>query len=177
MANVGRPFLLDDEKKSRILALLKSGCSRLTAASAVRCHPKTISNTAKRDPDFAEKLALAENATELVHLDNINKAAKDVKYWRASAWMLERLHRDRFGKARPDAIAPSQIADLIVDIAEIIIQEVPVATFRKQILKRFDRLLMETRLFGDQIPNPSPQLPLLDSSPTTPEEQNDASAT
>ena len=79
MATVGRPCALDERKKSRILALLMSGCSRRTAASSVNCHPRTILNTAKRDPEFAERLALAENASELIHIENINKAGRETK--------------------------------------------------------------------------------------------------
>ena len=43
---------------------------------------------------FAQKLAVAENAAGLVHLNNINKAGADPRFWRASAWLLERLHPD-----------------------------------------------------------------------------------
>jgi hypothetical protein len=176
MANRGRRCVLDEKKKSRILALLMAGCSRVTAANSVRCDPKTIFNTAKRDHEFAEKLALAENASELIHIENINKAGRDVKYWRASAWMLERLHPDRFGRSNPDAITPSQIAALIVQIAEIIIQEIPAARYRQQILKRFDRLLVEARLFKDPISNPSHNFSLLELAPTAPEPDNNESA-
>ena len=128
--------------------------ARVTAASSVRCDPKTIFNTAKRDPAFAERLALAENASELLHIENINKAGREVKYWRASAWMLERLHPDRFGKSSPDTIVPSQIAALIVQIAEIIIQEIPAARYRTEVLKRLDRLLVDAS--SKPYSNPSP---------------------
>ena len=175
MATVGRPCALDEKKKSRVLALLMSGCSRATAAHSVRCHPQTILNTAKRDPDFAEKLALAENASELIHIENINKAGRETKYWRASAWMLERLHPDRFGKSNPDTITPSQIAALIVQIAEIIIQEIPAAKHRKQILKRFDRLLVEARLSKDPIPDPAPTVSLLELEPALPDQDDNDS--
>jgi hypothetical protein len=172
---MARHCVLDEKKKSRIIAILRSGCSRLTAAHSVNCDPKTIFNTAKRDPEFAAKLALAEDAVELVHLDNINKAGRDVKYWRASAWLLERLHPDRFGKSNPDAVTPPQMADLIVQIAEIVIQEIPVARFRKQILKRFDRLLVEARLLRDPIPNQAHTLSLLEALPTEQDQHNDDS--
>jgi hypothetical protein len=172
MATAGRQCVLDEKKKSRILAFLKSGCSRATAASAIGCDPKTIPNTAKRDPEFAKKLVLAEAASELVHLDNINKAAKELKYWRASAWMLERIHPDRYAKASPDAVPPAQMTDIIVDIAEIIVQEIPIAKFRKQILKRFNQLLIEAQLFADHPPNPAPRLPSPEPTPIATEPDN-----
>jgi hypothetical protein len=146
MSTTGRPPALDETKKSRILALLRSGCSRARAASAVNCHPETIANTAKRDPQFADHLAQADSAALLIHLRNVNNAAADVKYWRASAWMLERLCPDMFAKPSRDLIAPEQLSALLLQVAEIIVQEVPVATFRAQVLKRFDRLLKEASL-------------------------------
>jgi hypothetical protein len=176
MASPGRPCVLDEQKKAYILVLLKSGCSRTTAATSVGCHPKTIFNTAKRDPEFAEKLALAENSAELIHIENINKAGHETKYWRASAWMLERLDPNRFGKSAPDAITPSQLTSLIVQIAQIIVQEVPVAEYRQQLLKRFDDVLVEARLFKEPISTSPPTFSLLELEPpeVPPEPQNNA---
>ena len=174
MANCGRPCLLDEKKKSLILTLLRKGCSRVTAANSVRCHPKTILNTANRDPEFAEKLALAENASEFIHIENINNAGKEVKYWRASAWMLARLDPDRFGRSTPDAMTPSQITSLIVQIAEIILQEIPVVQYRQQIIKRLDCLLAEARLCKEPIPD-SPQEASLIAEPAPAEQESDDS--
>jgi hypothetical protein len=172
MPTPGRPRILDKQKKSRILSLLRLGCGRLTAANAVNCHPRTILNTAKRDPEFADKLALAESAAELVHMENINNAGKDVKYWRASAWMLERIHPERFAKLNPGAVTPSQITNLIAQIADLIVQEVPAARSRKQILKRFDRILLEAHFYNDPIPYQN-QDPLIDLKLAAPEKIND----
>jgi hypothetical protein len=147
MSTAGRPHALDETKKSQLLALLKSGCGKLTAARAVNCHPQTIRNTAKRDPVFAEQLADAETAAQLVHLENLNKAAGDVKYWRASAWIVERLNPQTFGKAVPNAITPRQLAAIFDRIGDAVAEEVPIARFRKQLIKRIDQILKE--------PNPS----------------------
>jgi hypothetical protein len=146
MSTTGRPHVLTETKKSQILALLKTGCGKLTAAHAVNCHPQTISNTAKRDPEFAKQLALAENTAQLVHLENVNKAGRDVKYWRASAWVLERLNPGTFGKTEPDAVTPTQLCTLLDRMAKVVVQEVPAARFRKQLLKRFDEILREADL-------------------------------
>jgi hypothetical protein len=144
--STGRPHVLDEKKKSQILALIKTGCGKLAAAGAVNCHPQTIANTAKRDADFAKRLALAENASMLTHLENVNRAGSDVKYWRASAWVLERLNPDRFSKLAPDALSPPQLAGLMQQLAEAIVEEVPVARYRQQVLKRFDKILKELSL-------------------------------
>jgi hypothetical protein len=139
--STGRPRVLDEKKKSQILALIKTGCGKRAAAGAVNCHPETIANTAKRDPDFAKRLALAENASMLTHLENVNRAGSDVKYWRASAWVLERLNPDRFSKLMPDAISRPQLAALMQQLGEALVEEVPVARHRQQVLKRFDKIL------------------------------------
>jgi hypothetical protein len=168
MAKTGRPHVLDEKKKARILSLLTLGCSRTIAATAVRCHPHTILNTANRDPDFAEKLALADNASELIHIENINRAGREVKYWRASAWMLERLNPERFARANPDAITPSQITSIILQIAEIIIQEIPAAQHRAHLLERFDQVLIAAGLVRHSVPQPSAETALLELEPLTP---------
>jgi hypothetical protein len=150
MPTNGRPLTLSEQKKAKIIALLAAGCSKLTAASVVNCHPQTIANTVKRDPQFAERLAAAEHTAELVHLRNINNAAAEVKYWRASAWMLERLRPETFARQAPDAISPLQLVELVQQIATIVIQEIPVPAFRKQVLKRFDGLLGEAGMIGNR---------------------------
>jgi hypothetical protein len=143
MSANGRPPVLDEAKRSIILALLKTGCGKRAAASAVNCHPQTIANTARRDPEFARQLALADNAAMLAHLQNVNRASSDVKYWRASAWVLERLNPDRFAKSTPDAVTQPQSKMIIQRIAEALVDEIPVARFRQQALKRLDQILRE----------------------------------
>ena len=170
---MSRPHILDEHKKSQILALLKSGCGRATAAAAVNCSPNTIVNTAKRDPEFADNLAMAERRHEITHLKNLNRAGNQPQYWRASAWILERTRPDRYGRTNPDVITPSQISALMVQMADIIVQEVPVARFRKQVLKRVDALLQELRLAGTSQSVPSNTISLLELSSTDCEQHND----
>jgi hypothetical protein len=169
---MSRPHTLDEIKKSRILALLKSGCARATAAAAVNCDPRTITRTAHRDPQFADQLALAERATEIIHLENLNRAGSEPKYWRASAWILERTRPERYGKSNPEVVTPSQMAHLFAEIAEIIVQEVPIAVHRQQILKRFDALLKEA-FFEISSTNPSHDVSLLELSSADSEQQNE----
>lgn len=170
---MSRPHILDEHKKSQILALLKSGCGKATAAAAVNCSPNTIVNTAKRDPDFAEKLAMTERRHEITHLRNLNRAAKQPQYWRASAWILERTRPDRYGKTNPDVLTPSQISALMVQMAEIVVQEVPVARFRKQVLKRVDALLQELHPAATFQSAPSNTISLLELSSADCEQHND----
>jgi hypothetical protein len=143
MSTTGRPLALSEEKKAKFISLLEAGCSKLTAANAVNCHPQTVANTAKRDPLFAERLAAAQHAAELLHIANINKAADDVRYWRASAWMLERLRPETFARRAPDSMSLPQLAAFMEQFTTILVQEVPVARFRKNIIKHLDRLLKQ----------------------------------
>jgi hypothetical protein len=145
MPKRGRPPVLDQNKRREILAIIAVGCSRRTAARYVDCAPSTIRYAAERDPDFAEKLAHAENASELMHLRNINTAAKEPRNWRASAWALERLRPESYGSRDPDILTPSQIADLLQQVAAMIVAEVPVDRYRKAVMKKLEEILREMK--------------------------------
>ena len=145
MTKRGRPPVLDQQKRLEILAILTVGCSRRTAARYVGCDPKTIRNTAERDAEFADKLAHADSATEVTHLRNINVAAQKAQYWRASAWVLERLHPESYGNRNPDAVTPERLAEFLAQVGEMIVAEVPVDRYRKNILKKIDEMLRELR--------------------------------
>ena len=137
----GRPPVLDDMKKGQILGIVGVGCSRRTAARFVGCDAKTIRNTAGRDPEFAGQLAHASQAAEIEYVRNINQAAKKEQYWRAAAWALERLNPEDFAKRSPGYLTPEEVRTLLDRVGEILLDEIPVARFRKAALKRLDRLL------------------------------------
>ncbi len=136
MAKCGRKPVLDEVKRAEILAILSVGCSRPVAAKYVGCVAATIQNTADRDPEFAEQLRHKEYGLEVGYLENIRSAARDGRYWRAAAWALERLNPQRYGQRQPDAITVDQIRELLTQFADIIVEEVPVAAYRKNVLKR-----------------------------------------
>jgi len=140
MAKCGRPPVLDEIKRSQILAILAVGCSRRIAASVVGCAPSTIRYTAERDPEFAKQLGHAEHTAEVNYLKHIQQAARKEQYWRAAAWALERKNPRDFARRGPDVITLDQIASLLAQFTEIIVEEVPVARYRKNILKRFASL-------------------------------------
>ncbi len=140
MARRGRPPVLHEIKRREILAIISVGCSRRTAARYVGCAPTTIQNTAERDPQFAVQLDHAEKQPELTQLKNITAAAKKPQYWRAAAWVLERINPRRYAPRAPDVITRDQIARLLDAFARIVAEEVPVDRFRKNIIKRLDRL-------------------------------------
>src|SRR5512140_153298 len=104
MSNRGRPSVLNEQKKAKLLKILASGCGRQTAAGYLNCNPRTIANTAKRDPVFAEKLAEIEHAEEIALISSINKSGHDSRYWRAAAWSLERRHPEKFAHRTPHTL-------------------------------------------------------------------------
>jgi len=140
VAKLGRPPVLDEIKQREILAILSVGCSRRTAAKYVGCAPSTIQNTAERDEKFAEKLDRGENQAVVTHMTNINKAAKKAQYWRAAAWALERLNPEEYASKHPDAITVEQISRLMAFLSQVLMEEVPVDAYRKNIMKRLGDL-------------------------------------
>ena len=135
MAKRGRKRFLDGYKRREILAILGVGCSRATAAKYVGCSVVTIQNTADRDPQFAEQLRRKEHVSEIAYLENIQKAARTERYWRAAAWALERINPDKYGRRGADVITVDQIRALMAQFSEVVVEEVP-ARHRKNILKR-----------------------------------------
>jgi hypothetical protein len=140
MAHKGRPPVLNEIKKSEILAILSVGCSRRVAAAYVGCARRTIHNTATRDKDFAGKLRRADHHAEINCLRNIQQAAKKEQYWRAAAWVLEHRNPTDFGPRHPGAVTADQIALVLSDLADTIVSEVPVAEQRERILERIASL-------------------------------------
>jgi predicted Zn-dependent peptidase len=134
---------LDEIKKREIFAILTVGGTRLMAAQYVGCHVETIRKTALRDAAFADQLRKAELGPELTFLRNIQLASKDPKQWRASAWALERLFPDRYGRRSPDSITPEQLAEVIREMGTIVVGQVPVKRFREQVLTRLSELATE----------------------------------
>ncbi len=53
-------FPLSEEKRRKVIALVRIGSSRRSAAACVGCSPSTITRYAERDPEFGEQLQDAE---------------------------------------------------------------------------------------------------------------------
>ena len=140
MPNRTRPFALDELKKREILAILAMGCSRRAAAKYVGCSPTTIANTAGRDPEFAAELESAESKAEIGYMKNIRKAANKEQYWRAAAWALERKYPEDYAPRGPDSIARSDVVELLIQLTQVIVEEVPVSKLRKKLVKRLNSL-------------------------------------
>ena len=128
------------KKRGHILAILSVGCSQSTAAHYVGCAVSTIQRTADRDPEFAQALCQAKCNAELGLVKNIRNAAKKEQYWRAAAWALERGFPEKYAPRSPHVITAEQLAQIMGQLAERIVQHVPNAEYRKNIVKDIESL-------------------------------------
>jgi hypothetical protein len=83
------------------------GCGLEGAARFVGCSPITIRREARRDPAFRDQLRRAQQDCEIGPLGTIRKAAHE--NWRASAWYLERMNPQQFGKKNVRYVTPEQL--------------------------------------------------------------------
>jgi hypothetical protein len=148
-----RPPILNKEKQKKILAILSSGCGRGTAAQFFNCDPRTIANTAQRDPEFAEKLAEIENSREVILLRRLDDATKDPRYWRSISWSLERGIPEKYAHRAPDSVSSQQVAELISRVAGLLLEEVPVARYQKKIVARLRCMVINGKTY-DVSPKP-----------------------
>lgn len=137
----GRPRQLDATQKSHVLAILSVGGSRQLAAQFVGCTLPAIQRAARGDPAFAQALRHAERQPILNHLKNIQTAAKQERHWRASAWLLERKDPQEFAPRGPDIITGQQLHELLTQIVRILVEAIPVASIRKNVIKQLSLLL------------------------------------
>jgi hypothetical protein len=134
---------LTEVKRREICAILAVGCSRTAAARYVGCHPDTIRNTAKREPEFAAEIEQAESQHEIRHLTHINAAAKEGRYWRAAAWALERTYPDRYGRRRPHTLNLDQMSQVLAQFAGVILEEVTDEQTQERVFARLADLTSE----------------------------------
>ncbi len=132
--------MLDENQQRDICAILTVGGTRRMAAEYAGCHIEAIRRTALADRDFALRIRKAEVGPEITLLRNIQVAASDPKQWRAAAWALERLYPDRYARRPPDAIGPEQLEEIIRQLGQIVVGEVPVKRFRERVLARLVEL-------------------------------------
>jgi hypothetical protein len=134
----GRPPVLDEPKRQKILALLALGSSRRMAARVARCAPSTITRTALRDAQFAEQLARAEQSVEIEALRALRKAAQNDRYWRAAAWLLERRNPVDFAfLEKPRMLTQDAAGQLFLSILLYVVGDMPEQKVR-EVMRRID---------------------------------------
>jgi hypothetical protein len=125
--------VLDESKRQRILAMVGNGSSRRMAARAVGCAPSTLSRAVARDREFAARLAQVEQSAETEALLTIRRAARQEKYWRAAAWLLERRNPEDFASHPPATYTAAQVAQMLVQAGVLLAAELPEEQLRRAI--------------------------------------------
>jgi hypothetical protein len=75
---------------------------------------------------------------------NVKNAGREARFWRASAWYLERRIPDNYASRDPDLITRDELARFLDRYTEMLVEEVPVARYRKQIIARMNQMLAES---------------------------------
>jgi len=115
-AKNGRPEVLDQSKRAYVCRLIGMGYTRRMAARQVQCSHTTIARTAARDPLFALDLANAETEVDGEALRLVRAAAREQKYWRAAAWLLERRNPEEYGRRTAHAFSGDQVMAMLAQI-------------------------------------------------------------
>ena len=134
MAKIGRPRVLDDDKRNQVCGLVASGCGMGHAARHVGCSARTVRREALRNPAFGEKLRRAQLSAQLQPMSALRSAAS--KDWRAAAWLLERTHPDEFARRDPASLSTDSLSAAVDNLLEAIIEEVDDPAARTRVYRR-----------------------------------------
>jgi hypothetical protein len=134
----GRPRVLDEAKRREVCALISVGVTVSDAARYVGCAVSTIRREALRNEEFSAALRRAALGAELSPLHDIRSAAK--KYWRAGAWLLERLNPRAFAKRNPAMLTLEQVQGIMDNVGKIIHEEIPHEKWQQRVFSRLTQL-------------------------------------
>ena len=70
---------------------------------------------------------------EVEALRAIRAAARQERYWRAAAWVLERKNPDDFAPRPPKMFSQTEVAQLLSHVAEMLVGELPEENCRRAI--------------------------------------------
>ena len=138
----GRPGLLDEAARNLVVTLLARGNSRRVVANFLGCAPSTITRTAERDPQFAAEVARAQQAAQVRLIDAVNNAANQERYWRAAAWLLERINPEDFMLRAPDTYTALEVVQITGKMARLIASQLP-EQHREMVAENLDAVLQE----------------------------------
>jgi hypothetical protein len=85
----GRPIVLDDLAKGKLLGLMSYGLSFRQAAAQLGVHHQTLLNAMKRDEEFAAQVSEARLSAISQPLLTVIQASRTS--WRAAAWLAKFL--------------------------------------------------------------------------------------
>jgi hypothetical protein len=139
------PFLPDPTRLTvnqlqEIPLLLATGCTRSCAAEYAGTSLSNLEKQMRRDDDFARRLLRAEASVEVLHMRNIDQAAKENSDWRSSAWFLEKRFPYRFGNYVRGALREREIRLLGQFLVDIVLEEVSHEADLHRLRERFETL-------------------------------------
>jgi hypothetical protein len=128
------------EQKRDICLVLSLGCDRETAFKYVGWSLEELRREMLRDQAFAAELRRAEAASELMHMRNVQNAARDEKHWRASVWWLERRAPERYGRRAAETVTLRQLESFVALLVSAVTDEVQAVEDRQRLLTRLQQI-------------------------------------
>lgn len=111
-------FCYTKQVVSKIIELMKSGASKKDAASYVGIPLSTVNWWAKHNHgNFA---IAVENAEAHAKVHNILKIQSGGKGWQASAWLLERKHKEEYAKDMNNQVSMKDAMKLVQQVVAIV---------------------------------------------------------
>ncbi len=141
MSELGRPCILDDQKRSEICDLVSAGHSVAAVARLMGCNVKTIRRHALRDERFGRLLRAAEVAAQNDPLKLMRRAAGSS--WRAAAWLLERTEPGRFAKQPTAACRPEDVDRSFTRIMDTALGHIQGETERRSMYQALAKVMEE----------------------------------
>lgn len=96
------------ELVEQIIRLVESGVFYIDACYAVGIHKDTFYEWLRSKPDFSDSIKKARARAISIRVARIDRAGREGD-WKADAWWLERVARDRFGRNPPPAATRTHI--------------------------------------------------------------------
>lgn len=96
----GRSHAMGEATQAKVLEFIAEGGSRKKACEYVGVGHSAITEEARRNAQFQDRLTRAEAECYLTHVKTVAKASTEdtAGDWKAAAFLLERKFRDEYGK-------------------------------------------------------------------------------
>ena len=134
MSSAGRPRILDDKKRTQIVALIGAGLGLQDAVRYAGCSVSTARREMLRDPEFRQDVRAAEVRSQLEALRAMRAAAST--HWRAAAWMLERTNPRRFARTSSRNFKVDELRAVFDDVIQAAVEEIDDPIVRARVCRR-----------------------------------------
>ena len=156
----GRPPVLDEAKRKRIIALLANGSSRRIAAPLCGLCPKH--DHAHRSPRSPIRGGVRPTPNAMPKSRPSTTSARppqNERYWRAAASLLERRNPEDFAERQPNAATEEQVRQAVVALADVVLEGLSEERYH-EILQRLANLVginlaeWDEPIHADSLPPP-----------------------